>query len=930
MDNYVLLIIARIFNVRRDKNIVFPSQHFNEIPTEKKEIYVEIITSKFDMSLSPSTSTSSNNQTRLVQYINELHKRWSYFLADHVIVTIVLSVVLSIICAIKVINTSYETDVSGFVPYGVRSRYEFAVQEEFTNHNGKGFVIMAVIIPKDNGSMLREELLQEAVEVDRLISNNFTLHNHINGQDESFSQFCLSSCVLNIPLLHFQTGFQVQLDLLRANKSLNDRIDLRYPVSKLFGRSINIQMNFNGVKLRNDTFLIGNEMNESTAQITNYYPIITNMVSVKMLKLLYRSERIGDWTDQEIKQYELSIARYFQNDYKSENIRVFTVSFNYVGYEIARAGLSILPYLIVGFCIMFICSTLSTLISATYMQQMTIHKIYLPIFACICPLMANATAIGLLITLGIRYDAILCITPFLALAIGVDDAYLMMHAWQRTARECTRHPTKEDSVAYRLSEVLQDTGPAILISALTNILADAVGTFTGSPNITILCFGNMTTIFMDYVYQLTFYSAILCISGHFEMKSASEQQNIHSIEIGNEKKGAITNCCGQGITQAKIELTSEKLFPMDSPLIQTNHLLQAYQVPEHTVAQFYVSNPGNLSNPLRLDRLNQMVSELEHLKGSWGPESTNYFIRDFIDYEKHIKEEDEDNEENGLLFSSKNSLQSSKHKFDESDLPLFLDWPEYQKWQGFLNFNETTGHLRKFIFTTSYYGENLKEWPERGVLLNKWRSVIDKYNEFNVSVYMDDALFLDLIDNMATDIWQSALGILLCMAFICFIFLYDIFTVIVVSAAILSILTSLIGLINFAGINLEPIMVSAMLISMGFSVDIPAHVAYHYNSAGTNSEKRLTVKEKLRICFASVALPALQASFSSSLCLLGLAFKPLYMAQVFVNVMVLCIFLCVLHGLLIIPCMLVLIDMLMQLLKRWRNLHVVSTITSRS
>lgn len=56
------------------------------------------------------------------------------------------------------------------------------------------------------------------------------------------------------------------------------------------------------------------------------------------------------------------------------------------------------------------------------------------------------------------------------------------------------------------------------------------------------------------------------------------------------------------------------------------------------MAQFYVNNPGNLSDSARLERLNQMVSELERMSGSWGSEGTNYFIRDFIDYEKQLSE----------------------------------------------------------------------------------------------------------------------------------------------------------------------------------------------------------------------------------------------------------------------------------------------------
>lgn len=50
-------------------------------------------------------------------------------------------------------------------------------------------------------------------------------------------------------------------------------------------------------------------------------------------------------------------------------------------------------------------------------------------------------------------------------------------------------------------KVLVDTGPAILISALTNICADAVGAFTGSPEITLLCVGNLTAMAVDFLYR---------------------------------------------------------------------------------------------------------------------------------------------------------------------------------------------------------------------------------------------------------------------------------------------------------------------------------------------------------------------------------------------------------------------------------------------
>ena len=63
-----------------------------------------------------------------------------------------------------------------------------------------------------------------------------------------------------------------------------------------------------------------------------------------------------------------------------------------------------------------------------------------------------------------------------------------------------------------------ETGPAILISALTNIFADTVGAFTGSPEITLLCIGNMASIFVDLIFQVTLFSSVLAIVAKMEMR----------------------------------------------------------------------------------------------------------------------------------------------------------------------------------------------------------------------------------------------------------------------------------------------------------------------------------------------------------------------------------------------------------------------------
>lgn len=150
-------------------------------------------------------------------------------------------------------------------------------------------------------------------------------------------------------------------------------------------------------------------------------------------------------------------------------------------------------------------------------------------------------------------------------------------------------------------------------------------------------------------------------------------------------------------------MTSKKLFAEDSPLLmvsfdseilyknfglishfQIEHYREEHIIPYYTMATIFVNNPGDMTNPKRLAKLDEMVSRFENLPEAWGPDSTNYFMRDFLAYQEDGQEEKMlDEEDQDVKLSNSTDLQL-KDQFDAEDLATFLTWPEYKYWKGFL------------------------------------------------------------------------------------------------------------------------------------------------------------------------------------------------------------------------------------------------------
>ncbi|CAD6193614.1 unnamed protein product [Caenorhabditis auriculariae] len=124
------------------------------------------------------------------------------------------------------------------------------------------------------------------------------------------------------------------------------------------------------------------------------------------------------------------------------------------------------------------------------------------------PLLATATSFGLILWCGELYNAIVNVSPFLILCIGIDDLFIMSAEWHRTK--------PQHSPARRIGETLSEAAVAISITSFTDITTFAVGCYTTLPGVRMFCLYTCVQCFFVYFFQLTFFAPILAYAAEME------------------------------------------------------------------------------------------------------------------------------------------------------------------------------------------------------------------------------------------------------------------------------------------------------------------------------------------------------------------------------------------------------------------------------
>jgi Niemann-Pick C1 protein len=119
-------------------------------------------------------------------------------------------------------------------------------------------------------------------------------------------------------------------------------------------------------------------------------------------------------------------------------------------------------------------------------------------------LLAIMLGYGIVFIIGVPFTIISQLIPFIFFGVGLDDAFIIHGAYERL-------DPRTATIEERIYETMEQVGCSIFLTTMTSALAFALGSFSSVPAVQWMCFYTVGTIVLILVYQWTFFVACIAL-----------------------------------------------------------------------------------------------------------------------------------------------------------------------------------------------------------------------------------------------------------------------------------------------------------------------------------------------------------------------------------------------------------------------------------
>ncbi|CAG5896580.1 unnamed protein product [Menidia menidia] len=352
------------------------------------------------------------------------------------------------------------------------------------------------------GAILRKDILHQVLDLQLDIEALVASHE---GQNITLKDICLAplapynnNCTILSLLNYFQNShttldhsigddFFIYADYhshflycVSAPASLNDTTLLHDPCLGTFGGPVFPWLalggyddtNFNNATALVITFPINNYLNDS----------------VRLNKALA-------WEKEFIK---------FMKNYKNPNLTIAFSAERSVEDEIDRESNSDISTIVISYAIMFIYISLALGHINSFRRLMVDSKISLGIAGILIVLSSVSSSLGIFSYAGIPLTLIVIeVIPFLVLAVGVDNIFIIVQTYQRDER------MPQEELHQQIGRILGDIAPSMFLSSFSETVAFFLGALSNMPAVRTFSLFAGLAVFIDFLLQISCFVSLL-------------------------------------------------------------------------------------------------------------------------------------------------------------------------------------------------------------------------------------------------------------------------------------------------------------------------------------------------------------------------------------------------------------------------------------
>eukprot|EP01025_Chloroclados_australasicus_P031754 TRINITY_DN3212_c0_g2_i12.p1 TRINITY_DN3212_c0_g2~~TRINITY_DN3212_c0_g2_i12.p1 ORF type:complete len:838 (-),score=67.46 TRINITY_DN3212_c0_g2_i12:303-2816(-) len=228
--------------------------------------------------------------------------------------------------------------------------------------------------------------------------------------------------------------------------------------------------------------------------------------------------------------------------YKMQNeyLNCYVSSITAIDKVSTAAVLSDTKLLLVGYALI-----LSYTMIVLFRNSPVYCKSHIAPFSIIAVILAIASAFGFVLGVGITFNQVNYILPFLLLGLGIDDSFIIIGAYFKQIQTDDSSPTVE----LRISNTMSASGTSITVTSITDLATFAIGRWSDLPALRDFSVFAAFGILFTYLYQIIFFTAVLALDARREDRA---------------KKGAKYMGFGRLHQEHDIELKSKQQIKKDA------------------------------------------------------------------------------------------------------------------------------------------------------------------------------------------------------------------------------------------------------------------------------------------------------------------------------------------------------------------------------